>query len=352
MLSDSIVLNNLSNDKISTLATSQPYICKTPNFLERLGDPWYHLLAQIQHTINIETHLFWSNRGLISLNLPITTGTISSPMGISSDSLPVKINLLGVQTYLADSMQFSLEYGCRLSERGTYYIMPTFRGENQDPTHLSQFFHSEAEIKCNLQSLISLIEQYLLHLCSVIVEKHLSRIERIGKNLNHVKSVIEKKGFDRITFSEAQALLGSTGNYFRYLGGETSCITREGEKMLIKKFGGAVWLTEMEHRSDPLYKSYASDPKYAKCSDLLLGFGEIVGAGERHSQSHEVEKALLEHQVNPSEFNWYIAMKKSHPLQTSGFGLGVERFLMWILGHDDIRDMQILPRINGINLYP
>ena len=37
---------------------------------------------------------------------------------------------------------------------------------------------------------------------------------------------------------------------------------------------------------------------------------------------------------------------------TSGFGMGIERFLAWVLRHDDIRDMQILPRVNGKAVIP
>lgn len=55
------------------------------------------------------------------MHLPVTTGSISSPMGRGSDSLPVKVKLEGVETYLADSMQFLLEYGCRLTNKGVYY---------------------------------------------------------------------------------------------------------------------------------------------------------------------------------------------------------------------------------------
>ncbi len=66
------------------------------------------------------------------MHLPITTGSISSPMGLGSDSIPVKIQLGGRDTYLADSMQFALEYGCRFFENGVWYIMPSFRGESED----------------------------------------------------------------------------------------------------------------------------------------------------------------------------------------------------------------------------
>lgn len=45
-------------------------------------------------------------------------------------------------------------------------------------------------------------------------------------------------------------------------------------------------------------------------------------------------------------------MKDSFPLKTAGYGMGVERFLLWVLGHDDIRDLQILPRFNGQSVVP
>ena len=37
---------------------------------------------------------------------------------------------------------------------------------------------------------------------------------------------------------------------------------------------------------------------------------------------------------------------------TSGFGLGVERFIAWILGRDDIKDVILYPRIKNVKTYP
>ena len=45
-------------------------------------------------------------------------------------------------------------------------------------------------------------------------------------------------------------------------------------------------------------------------------------------------------------------MKKIKPLKTSGFGMGTERFFMWVLKCDDIRNMQICLRFNGENILP
>ena len=82
-------------------------------------------------------------------------------------------------------------------------------------------------------------------------------------------------------------------------------------------------------------------------ADLLMGPGEVVGCGQRHKTASEVLEALARHSVESEPYEWYIGLKSEFPLQTTGFGLGVERFLLWLTGHDDIRDLQIVPRDHG-----
>jgi asparaginyl-tRNA synthetase len=48
----------------------------------------------------------------------------------------------------------------------------------------------------------------------------------------------------------------------------------------------------------------------------------------------------------------HMDMCDTQELRTSGFGLGIERYLMWLLSHDDIRDFQLLPRENGQEIIP
>ena len=45
--------------------------------------------------------------------------------------------------------------------------------------------------------------------------------------------------------------------------------------------------------------------------------------------------------------DWYVEMREIAPMRTSGFGMGSERFLLWLLQHDDIRDLQLLCREPG-----
>ena len=65
-----------------------------------------------------------------------------------------------------------------------------------------------------------------------------------------------------------------------------------------------------------------------------------------------MRRALEEHQVAPDDYEWYIRMKEEYPVRTAGFGMGIERFLMWVTRENDIQDFQLLPRVNGENIVP
>jgi asparaginyl-tRNA synthetase len=322
-------------------------------YLRIIADPWYATLVDIQDLITTSTVGFFSAQGLKNLHLPITTHSISSPMGLGSDSLPVEIELFDVRTYLADSMQFMLEYGCRLNRRGSYYLMPSFRGEQADKTHLCQFFHSEAEIAGGLEEVMLLIETYIREMTGHIVERIGDRIAQVAGGLDHIDNVMTGERFPRITVDEAVLLLGNKPRCVKHHPEGFVTITRAGEQQLMEHFGGVVWLTKPDHLSVPFYQAFCGpEGKKAKAADLLFGMGETVGCGERHATADQVRAALANHDVDEEPYEWYIRMREVYPMQTAGFGLGVERFICWLLRHEDIRDCQLLERYNGQRTIP
>ena len=67
---------------------------KNPNkYIELIKDPWYKTIIEIQNIINLYTPQFYQERSIKTLHLPVTTSSISSPMGLGSDSKPVQIDL-------------------------------------------------------------------------------------------------------------------------------------------------------------------------------------------------------------------------------------------------------------------
>lgn len=325
---------------------------KKTHYLLALGSEWYKALAIIQNELCIATYDFYRTKNMHTLFLPVTTNSISSPMGLGSDSLPVEIDLFGQKTFLADSMQFMLEYGCRYFENGCFYLMPSFRGESADTRHLCQFYHSEAEIPGNLGDVIALVEEYIRFLCVAFLKDCREIILDIAGTTEHIEAMLRKERIPRVTYDDAIKLLSEMEGCLRYdHDNKLTFITAKGEHELINRYGGVVWLTHMDKRIVPFYQA-SHDGVHADCADLLFGIGESVGCGERHATSPEVLRALSEHQVDCEPYEWYIQMKKSYPLQTAGFGMGTERFILWLLKQNDIRDCQLLPRFNGEVFIP
>lgn len=327
-------------------------------YLNVLANPWYKLLVKLENLVSMETMKFYEEKGIITMHLPVTTGSISSPMGRGSDSLPVKVNLEGVDTYLADSMQFLLEYGCRLNEKGVYYVMPSFRGEKADERHLCQFYHSEAEIPGNLNDVMNLVEEYVKYLSKKILENFKDELEKTIGDISHIEKIANYSGnFPRITFNQAEQSLkekfgDNINDYIEYNDGWRN-ITRKAEQELIKIYDGIVWITNYDILAVPFYQQFDNDlAGTTKNADLLFGIGETVGCGERHQNDVDLLKSLQLHEVDKDEYEWYIKLKEKYPLQTAGFGMGIERYLMWVLKASDIRNMQICLRFNGKNILP
>lgn len=123
-----------------------------------------------------------------------TADPITSPMGIGSDSVPMFIQLRDRKTFLADSMQFFLEYFLRLDgeSKGNYHLGPVFRGEDHDQCHLNQFYQVECELRGQLDDAIQVAEQYISKLSKEALQFHEKKIRAIAGQTTHVKRLIKQ----------------------------------------------------------------------------------------------------------------------------------------------------------------
>lgn len=302
-----------------------------------LSSPWYHLVAQLSAAALKQTWEFFTDRGLTPVLCPMATNEISSPMGRGSDSLPVAVDLLGQRTHLADSMQFQLEHMLRLHPEGVWYVMPSFRGERDDPRHLNQFFHVEAEILGGLDDVVALASTLVQSLARAMYA--VLTAERTGDHA-HVAALAERTP-EAIRFDDAVGLLGADPSMVRSADGVALGLTPLAEAELARQAGGAVWVTHPPLDGVPFYQAAAPDGSSALAADLLLSHGEVVGAGERHRTGAAVRRSMRRAEVDPSTYGCYLELKDLAPRRTGGFGLGLERLLAWALGHDDIRDIPL-----------
>lgn len=327
--------------------TEPPKAWRSPeSYIDVLFDsPWYSGVHRLLSQVSLTSHRFFTERGGIGTLVSPTTGSISSPMGLGSDSLPVEVCIGDHHTYLADSMQFYLELALRLNGCPAFYVMPSFRGEVQDDRHLNQFFHAEVEIPGTLSDIMNLAELYTLRLASDLLETCSRDLEEMAGDLSHVEAFVTRGRFPVVDFKDAIALLGSEKDCFRQSETGALIITAAGERRIMKEFGDFIWLRKMPSSTVPFYQ--ADDPlddNWSLSADLLAGIGEVLGCGERATTAEEVRKNLSRAGTDEAAYAWYLRMKERKPMQTAGFGLGIERFLMWATRTPDIRDWALIPR--------
>ena len=165
--------------KKEKIKAPQSYLKPVNHLDELLNSGWYQILNCLFASIYVATQEFYKKKNIQPSLFPITTGSISSPMGLGSDSKPISVKIKKQKVYLADSMQFCLEIGARLNELGAYYIMPTFRGEDTDARHLNEFMHSEVEIRGLLDDIMILAEEYIKYLIRYILKHNSTQIEQV-----------------------------------------------------------------------------------------------------------------------------------------------------------------------------
>lgn len=271
---------------------------------------------------------FCSSHNILTVPLPANTSMVSCPSSTGSDTSSceiVKTNDQG-KSYLNDSTQFMLELLARLTGRNVFSLTPCYRTDLPDETHLSMFYYAEFEIHGYLEDAMRLAEQYVRLVGSKFVP-----------DLNLT--------FDRITLDDACEILEDED--VKQEGGVRR-VTRAGERALIDYFQGPVWLMYPDSRATPFFQAFHHNGYSSLAADLLMGVGETIGLGQRHSTVERLEEALLLHNLDPEPYKDYIDMRNqsSTTTSTSGFGAGIERLLMFILGKNDIRELVIFPRDN------
>ena len=77
---------------------------------------------------------------------------------------------------------------------------------------------------------------------------------------------------------------------------------------------------------------------------LAPGLGEIIGGSEREDSYDVLLSRIKELGLNPQDYWWYLDLRKYGTVPHSGFGLGFERFISYITGMGNVRDVIPYPR--------
>jgi asparaginyl-tRNA synthetase len=90
------------------------------------------------------------------------------------------------------------------------------------------------------------------------------------------------------------------------------------------------------------------DGKTVCAMDVLVPkVGEIIGGSQREERLDVLEARMKEQGLNAEDYWWYLDLRRYGSVPHSGFGLGVERVLLFITGMGNIRDVIPFPRTPG-----
>jgi asparaginyl-tRNA synthetase len=338
------------------------------HYIEVSRDDYYRNLVVFRHIIKMLCDDYMGNTiDAKNIDLFMLTPSVSSPMGPGSDSEAIPIKFGTLTSFLTDSSQFGFEPIVMNGIDKAYSYLPSLRGEDPDKRHLNQFFHCEIEIKGDLEQVMEIGEAYVKHLSAGMLECE-TLIKRMStdpeKSLAVARATATEERFQRITFDDACKMLEENG--FGECVNKTDHgrdISSKGELALMKllKAQTPIWLTHFDRDRVPFYqKPDPADTTKVLNADLLFppltdtGFGgEILGSGQRQDIADEMYGSLEKQGLSAEPYEWYINLRRDpRYATTAGFGLGIERYIAWLLGLESIQDAILYPRLKNVLTTP
>jgi len=131
-------------------------------------------------------------------------------------------------------------------------------------------------------------------------------------------------------------------------------LQREHEKYLTDVlFKKPVFVINWPKDTKAFYMRANDDGKTVSAMDLLVPeIGELVGGSAREERYDVLKQRMKQMKINQEgELDWYLDLRKYGTVPHAGFGIGFERFLQFVTGHQNIKDVVPVPRYNGSCLF-
>lgn len=236
-----------------------------------------------------------------------------------------------------------------------YTFGPTFRAENSNtPRHLAEFWMCEPEMAFyDLDDDMDIQEEFIKYLLNWALTKCRSDLEffdkRIQPGLIENLTKVRDAEFVRISYTDAIKKLeeaAENGAKFEFKPYWGCDIATEHERYLTEKiFGCPVMVYNYPKEIKSFYMKQNDDGKTVKAVDVLVpGIGELIGGSEREENYEKLLAACKERNMDMSNYQWYLDLRRFGTVPHSGFGLGFERLIRYVTGMENIRDVIPYPR--------
>ena len=337
---------------------------------------------RIRHAMAYAIHDYFNRKGFFYLHTPIITASDAEGAGqmfrvttldaknppLQEDgSINFSEDFFGKPTNLTVSGQLEGELGATaLGE--IYTFGPTFRAENSNTSrHLAEFWMIEPEMAFyDLKDNMDLAEDFLKSLIRYALENCQDDLAFLASRLKEEEKgkpadqqsmdLIEKlkfvaeNDFVRLTYTEAIDILKNSNPYkkkkFQYPVDWGIDLQSEHERYLVEKhFKKPVILINYPKEIKAFYMKQNDDGKTVAAMDVLFPqIGEIIGGSQREEDYNKLVARMEEMHIPVEEMWWFLDTRRYGTVPHSGFGLGFERFILFITGMGNIRDVIAFPR--------
>ena len=108
---------------------------------------------------------------------------------------------------------------------------------------------------------------------------------------------------------------------------------------------GPVVVTDYPKDIKAFYMRRNDDGRTVAAMDVLVpGVGEIIGGSQREERLEVLDEALAAKGLT-EELWWYRDLRRYGTVPHAGFGLGLERLVLYVTGMENIRDAIPFPRV-------
>ncbi len=324
---------------------------------------------RVRNALTHAIHSFFQERDFLYVQTPIittsdcegagqmfgvTTLDLQTPPRAGDGTVDWQQDFFGRPAYLTVSGQLEGEIFA-LAFSKIYTFGPTFRAENSNtPRHLAEFWMIEPEMAFyELEDNMRLAEEflkytirYVLDACREDLEFFNQRIEKtVLATLEHVAA----SEFGHIAYTDAIKELKQSGKTWEFPVEWGSDLQTEHERFLSEEvFKKPVIVTDYPKDIKPFYMRVGDDGKTVRAMDVLVPrVGEIIGGSQREDRQDVLVQRMREGGLDEKPYWWYIDLRRYGSVPHSGFGLGLERMMMYLTGLKNIRDVIPFPRTPG-----